>query len=417
MPSSLNIALVTMADLTNDPAGGDVHTIHVTELARALGRQGHRVTVYTRRTDGDTRPRTRLGAGATVEQLTAGPARRLDETHTLPHVRAFTDELSRRLAEPRQRPDLVHAHGWLGGLAAYAAVQDTGIPLVQSFHGLGVVERRRPGGPDAVHPARVRIERALGRGVTAVLAGCESEADELVRMGVARPRIAVVPYGVDGERFRQTGPVMPRGRRPRLAMVCGDLAHGGVATAIRALAHVPDAELVVAGGPAREDLEGDATVHRLRTLAKELHVDDRVLFLGRLPRRDVPKLLRTARLALCLAEHQPSGMTPLEAMACGVPVVAVPTGASADSVLDGVTGLHVPAGRPVALGRALRRLLGEETTLSAWSIAAADRAHSRYAWERVAAEAARAYAKLLPEPEPEPAEERQEETEPVTAGV
>ncbi|SEG80916.1 hypothetical protein SAMN04489712_113176 [Thermomonospora echinospora] len=420
MPSSLNIALVTMADLATDTAGTDVHTIHVLELARTLGRQGHRVTVYARRTAEDARPRIRLGAGATLEQLPAGPARPLDEARTLPHVKAFTEELSRRLAQPRQRPDLVHAHGWLGGLAAYAAVQDTDIPLVQSFHGLGVVESRRPGGRRTVHPARVRIERALGRGVTQVLAGCDNEADELVRMGVARPRITVVPYGVDGERFRQTGPAMPRGRRPRLVMVCGDLENGGVATAIRALVHVPDAELVVAGGPAREELENDPVVHRLRTLAKELDVADRALFLGRLPRKDVPKLLRTARLALCLAPHQPSGMTPLEAMACGVPVVTVPSGASADSVLDHVTGLHVPAGQPVALGRALRRLLAEETTLSAWAIAAADRAHSRYGWERIAAETARAYARLLPEPEPEPAalaEARREEEEPVGAGV
>ncbi|MBA9004774.1 MULTISPECIES: glycosyltransferase [Thermomonospora] len=418
MPSSsLNIALVTLADLSNEPAAG-VHAVHVTELARALGQQGHRVTVYTRRTDESARPRVRLGAGATVEHLDVGPALPLDEAGVLPHVKAFTEELARRLSQGRQRPDLVHAHGWLGGLAAYAAVQDTGIPLVQSFHGLGVVENRRPGGRRTVHPARIRIERALGRGVTRVLAGCDHEADELVRMGVARPQITVVPYGVDGERFRQTGPTMPRGRRPRLVMVCGDLENGGVATAIRALVHVPDAELVVAGGPSRENLETDPVVQRLTTLAKELHVSDRTLFLGRLPRKDVPKLLRTARLALCLAPHQPSGMTPLEAMACGVPVVTVPAGASADSVLDGVTGLHVPAGQPVAIGRALRRLLGEETTLSAWAIAAADRAHSRYAWERIGAETVRAYAGLLPEPEPEPvAEEHQDEEEPVGAGV
>lgn len=415
MPSSLNLALVSLADLTGDSASAGVHSIHVLELARALGGQGHRVTVYTRRTTESGRPRTRLGAGATLEQITAGPARPLPEAHLLPHIRAFTDELSRRLAQQRNRPDLVHAHGWLGGLAAYAALQDTGLPLVQSFHGLGVVESRRPGGRRTVHPARIRIERALGRGADTVLAGCEHEADELVRTGVARPRICVVPYGVDCERFRQTGPTMPRGRRPRLVLVGNDLDNAGAAVAVRALAHVPEAELVVAGGPAREDLESDPTVHRLRTLAKELDVADRTLFLGRLPRKDVPKLLRTARLALCLAPHQPSGMVPLEAMACGVPVVAVPTGSGADSVLDGVTGLHVPPGQPVTLGRALRRLLAEETTLSAWAIAAADRAHSRYAWERIAAETVRCYSALLPEPEPEPAERHAEE--PVGAGV
>jgi glycosyltransferase involved in cell wall biosynthesis len=394
MHPSLNIALVTAADLD----GADVHAIHVTELAKALGRHGHKVTVYTRRTSESARDRHRLGAGATVEQLTAGPVRALPEAEVMSHLRTFTDELAARLAKGRH--DLVHAHGWLAGLAAYAATEGTDLPVVQSFHGLGIVERRRSTG-DPVHPARIRMERALGRNATAVHAGSVDEANELVRMGVARPKISVVPYGVDGERFRQVGPALPRGQRPRLVTVCSDLEQGGVMTAIRALVHVPDAELVVAGGPDRDELEDHPSVHRLRKLAKELHVADRVIFLGRLARKDVPKLLRTARLALCLAPHQPSGMTPLEAMACGVPVVASPVGGNADSVLDGVTGLHVPADRPVAIGRAIRGLLNEETTLSAWSIAAADRAHSRYDWERIAAESTRAYTKLLPQPEPE----------------
>lgn len=393
-PSPLNIALVTAHDLS----GTDVHAIHVTELARALGRQGHRVTVYVRRNDEAARDRTRLGAGATAEQITAGPAKPLSDAETMPHVREFTERLIDRLAAGKH--DVVHAHGWLGGLAAYAATEHTGIPLVQSFHGLGVVERRR--GDEQIPAARLRIERALGRNAAAVHAGCQHEADELVRMGVARPKISVVPSGVDGERFRQVGPAMPRGSRPRLVTVCGDLDNAGVTTAIRALVHAPDAELVVAGGPAKDELDSDPAVLRLQRLAARLQVADRVIFLGRLARKDVPKLLRTARLALCLAPHQPSGMVPLEAMACGVPVVASPVGGNADSVLDGVTGLHVPADRPVAIGRAIRRLLGEETTLSAWSIAAADRAHSRYDWDRIAAESGRAYAKLLPEPELEP---------------
>lgn len=400
-PSPLNIAIVTAHALD----GADVHAIHVTELARALGRQGNRVTVYTRRTDEAARDRTRLGAGATLEQLTAGPARPLDDAATMPHMREFTERLAERLAAGKH--EAVHAHGWLGGLAAYAATEHTDLPLVQTFHGLGVVERRR--GDGTVPAARIRIERALGRNAAAVHAGCQYEADELVRMGVARPNISVVPYGVDGERFRQVGPALPRGNRPRLVAVCSDLEHGGITTAIRALVHVPEAELVVAGGPERDGLENDSAVHRLHTLAKELHVADRVIFLGRLARKDVPKLLRTARLALCLAPHQPSGMVPLEAMACGVPVVASPVGGNADSVLDGVTGLHVPADRPVAIGRAVRRLLGEETTLSAWSIAAADRAHSRYDWDRIALESMRAYARLLPAPEPEPEPQDEEE--------
>lgn len=389
MPSSLNVSFVSESALHAD-------AVHVMELARELARQGHRVTVHTRRQDESVKERTRPAARLAIEQLAAGPARPLGIAELLPHIKVFAAELGRRWTAGR--PDIVHAHGWAGGLAAYAAAEGRDIPSVLSPHGLGIAERGKGG---AAHHARVRMERALGRSVDTVIAGCPEEGEQLLRLGVERPKIKLVPYGVDVERFRDTGPAMPRGDRSRLVMVRRDLERGGGATAIRALVHIPDAELVLAGGPTREEVDSDPAVHRLRMVAKEVHVADRVIFLGRLSRKDVPKLLRTADLALCLDTRRASGTVPLEAMACGVPVVATPLGCNADIVLDKVTGLHVPPDRPTTTGRAIRALLAEPTTVSAYAIAAGDRARSRYAWERVAAETARLYARLLPADQPE----------------
>ncbi|WP_067811086.1 glycosyltransferase [Actinomadura kijaniata] len=413
MRHPLNIALVTAADLDAET----VQAIAVRDLARALAAplsedaEGHQVSVYTRRCNPAARMRSRIAPGATVYQVEAGPARRLSDDDTLRHVRDFADALRRRFSGPG-RPDVVHAHGWIGGLVACAVAKELDIPFVASYHGLAAGERRLG---HEVHPARMRLETAVGRGADLVLAAHSGERNALVRMGVPRPSVGILPYGVDGELFSQVGPAMPRGDRQRLVTVCRDLEDGGVATAIRALAHVPDAELAIAGGPAREELENDPAVHRLTLLAKELHVADRVIFLGRLPRRSLPKLLRTARLALVLAPFQPSSMVPLEAMACGVPVVATPVGGNTDSVLDGITGMHVPADRPVLIGRAIRRLLAEETTLHGWAIAAADRANSRYSWKRIAAETLRAYERILPAPPVEEPEVEDEIAEPVEA--
>ncbi|HEY8478279.1 MAG TPA: glycosyltransferase [Spirillospora sp.] len=388
----------------SDLDGEHLQSIHVRDLARSLIRpltsdgEPNQVTVYTRRQDRAARGRVRLAPGAALVNLDAGPARPLSEDELLGHVSDFADELRRRWSGS-SRPDVVHAHGWIGGLAACAVAREMGIPFAQSFHGVAAAERRA-GRP--VHPHRDRLEKAIGRDADLVLAGHAEEAGAIVRMGVPRPSVSVVPYGVDGELFSQAGPAMPRGDRRRLVMVCGDLESGEVDTALHAMVHVPHAELTIAGGPAREDLDHDPAVHRLTLLAKELHVADRVIFLGRMPRKSLPKLLRTASLALCLSAHQPCPVTPLEAMACGVPVVTTPVGANADEVLDRITGLHVPAGRPVVIGRAIRRLLSEETTLHGYSIAAADRARSRYSPERIAAETLRAYQKVLPAPEPEP---------------
>ncbi|KAB2339828.1 glycosyltransferase [Actinomadura rudentiformis] len=394
MSRPLNIALVSASTLESD----EVQSVHVRELARALGRptpDGHadrQVTLHTRRDDEAARTRTRLSPGATLTQLKAGPPRLLSDDEVLPHVSELASGLHRRWSTPNGKPDLVHAHGWIAGLAATAAARDLDVPIVQSYHGLGMAERNA-GKP--VHPARIRMEKAIGRGADAVLAGCADEAEKLVRMGIPRTRIGITPYGVDGDQFTQLGPALPRGDLDRLVVLSTDLEDGGTATAIRSLVHIPNAELAITGGPVREELEGDAAVHRLRLLAKELGVDDRVIFLGGVPRKTLPRLLRTAKLALCLSPYGTSPLAPLEAMACGVPVVATPVGGSADSVLDGITGLHVPPGRPTAIGRAVRLLLSEETTLAGYSIAAADRAHSRYSWDRIAAETARAYTKIV----------------------
>ncbi|MFI0483399.1 glycosyltransferase [Actinomadura sp. 9N215] len=401
MHRPLNIALVSASDLD----GEHLESVHVRDLARSLTRplsadgKPNQVTVYARRQDKSARTRVRLAPRAALVHLDAGPARPLTDDELLKHVSDFADGLRRRWSGAG-RPDIVHAHGWVGGLAACAVARELGIPFAQSYHGVAAAERRAG---NRVHPHRDRLEKAIGRDADVVLAGHAEEAGALVRMGVPRPSVSVVPYGVDGEHFAQVGPAMPRGDRRRLVMICGDLEAGDVATALRALVHVPNAELAVAGGPVREELENDPVVHRLVLLAKELHVNDRVIFLGRLPRKALPKLLRTASLALCLTPHQPCPAVPLEAMACGVPVVATPAGGNADEVLDHITGLHVPAGRPVVIGRAIRHLLTEETTLHGYSIAAADRARSRYSLERIAAETLRAYQRVLPVPEPEEA--------------
>ncbi|WP_433337042.1 glycosyltransferase [Spirillospora sp. CA-294931] len=400
MQRTLTIALVS----ASGPDDEHTQSIHLRELSPALAREatededGSQVTLYARRQDGAARTRGRLGPGATLQTLEAGPARPLEDEALLDHVRDLADGLRRRWSGAG-RPDVVHAHGWIGGLAACAVAREMDLPFAFTPHGLATIELRA-GRP--AHPARARMEKAIAAGARVIVTACQDEAEALVRMGVPRKKISVIPYGVDTEQFCQVGPAMPRGERDRLVTVSRDLEDGGVATAIRALAEVPDAELAVAGGPDRDGVENDPAVHRLSLLAKELHVSDRVIFLGRMPRKSLPRLLRTARLVLSLSPDRPSPLVPLEAMACGVPVVATPRGGAADSVLDQITGLHVPAGRPVPAGRAIRRLLSEETTLHGYSIAAADRASSRYGWNRIAAEHLRAYERLVPKPEPEP---------------
>src|SRR5215472_2803584 len=166
-------------------------------------------------------------------------------------------------------------------------------------------------------------------------------------------------------------------------------------TLLRALSKVPGAELVVAGGPDRADLPADPTYRELASTAALLDMSGRVLFAGRLGRDALPPLLRSADLFVSMSEYEPSGMLCVEAMACGTPVIASAVGGHVDAVVDGTTGVLVPPGRPALLAQRIRQLLAHPMLLEAFSMAAADRARSRYSWDRIAHETTAVYDSAL----------------------
>jgi glycosyltransferase involved in cell wall biosynthesis len=383
--------LLAADELGRADLGGQ--NLHISALACELARRGHRVTIFTRKQDEKLPDRARLAPGVLVEHVPGGPAGRLPEGKLLRCLPDFVANLRDRLLGAR--PDIVHAHSWLSGLAAITAAERLRLPVVQTYHTLGMINQRHPDVIGVSGQVRFRMERAIGLTADAVIATCSGERSALTRVGVSGTRVQVVPCGVDTERFSRTGPVYPRGDDPRLLFL-GRLVEGkGVDTMIRALARIPGAELVVAGGPPRNHLDRDPEIVRLRRIAQEVDVADRVAFIGQVPHREVPKLLRSADLVVNVPRYEPAGRVPLEAMACGVPVAAAPVGGQADSVVDSVTGIHVPPRQPSEIARRIRGLLADPTRRTAFGIAAADRARSRFSWERVARETQGVYSSLL----------------------
>ncbi|WP_020659549.1 glycosyltransferase [Amycolatopsis benzoatilytica] len=380
-----------LAALGEEDAGGQ--NVHVAELSAALSRGGHDVTVYTRRDDRSAPATVDAPGGYRVVHVPAGPARRLPKDELLPHMGEFGSWLRDRWTE--NPPDLAHAHFWMSGVATALAARETGVPAVQTFHALGVVKRRHQGSADTSPPDRIRLERMVGRQADRIVATCSDEVFELVRQGVPRRRVSVVPCGVDLSRFGIDGPVASRSARRRLVSVGRLVPRKGFDLAIAALPLVPDTELVIAGGPASGALSGDPEARRLRKLAARLGVADRVQLVGQVSRADMPALLRSADTVLCTPWYEPFGIVPLEAMACGVPVVATAVGGLTDTVVDGVTGRLVPPRDPVRLSARLRALLDEPAELEALGTAGHERVEARYSWDRIASETVRAYEKVV----------------------
>lgn len=393
----MKIAMVSehaspLAALGGEDAGGQ--NVHVAALADHLSRRGHDVTVYTRRDDPDLPARCVTGRGYAVEHVPAGPPRPIPKDHLAPHMPAFGRYLAGRWAA--LPPDVVHAHFWMSGLAALAATGDDpgGVPVVQTYHALGTVKRRHLGAADTSAPDRIAAERYLGAAADHIIATCGDEVFELAAMGIGRGRTTVVPCGIDVSRFRPAGPVAGRGGRRRLVCVSRLVERKGVETIVRALAGVPGTELVVAGGPPARDLDALPEARRLRAVAGAAGVADRLVLLGGLPSEELPALLRSADVAVFTPWYEPFGIAPVEAMACGVPVVATAVGGLIDTVAGGVTGEHVPPRRPDVLAAVLRDLLADDERRRRYGRAGAERARSRYSWQQVAARTEAVYARL-----------------------
>lgn len=152
---------------------------------------------------------------------------------------------------------------------------------------------------------------------------------------------------------------------------------------------------VITGGPVADGLEADHGYRIIAKLAAHLGVADRVQFTGHVTDKELAALLRSADLLVSAARYEPNAITAIRAMACGVPVVAPAIGVYKDAVIDGTTGILVPPGRPELLARRLRDLLASPMRRAAFGIAAADRAKSRYPWERVATESVTAYERVI----------------------
>ncbi|MCU1446076.1 glycosyltransferase [Cryobacterium sp.] len=411
----MKIALVSehaspLAALGGVDAGGQ--NVHVAALACALARLGHTVTVYTRRDDDALPERVVAAPGVEVVHITAGPPVPISKDDLVP----LLPELAAGIAADWRTdpPDLVHGHFWMSGVACLAAVQvlaDSGagrIPVVQTFHALGTVKRRHQGSDDTSPPERQALEPWVGQSVDAVIATCSDEVLELRALGVDPRIVSVVPCGVDLGLFRPDGPReedKPR-NRTRVAVVGRLVPRKGVDLVIAAVALLRNAGrddldlIIVGGGRSQEEMGLDPDGLRLKRTAADHGVAAQVILRGQVAQAQLPALLRSVSVVVCAPWYEPFGITPLEAMACGVPVVVAAVGGLTDSVVDGVTGIHVPPRDPAAIAMALGHLLDHPDEAARLGRAGHARVQSRYSWDLIAAATVEVYRSVLTMAEP-----------------
>ncbi len=340
---------------------------HVEGLGRALAASGTAVTVVT--------PELRRGAetpavpGLTVLR-TPLPAADLPEDRWL----AATLDANVRMAEvvlrqvPASGVDVLHVHDWMVGHAARVLAPVLGVPVVATVH---ATERGRHQGhlPPGFSAWIDAQERALVGLADRVVVCATHMAEHVVRWLDAAPAgVQVIPNGVDVDVWR-AGPTAPSGPLPRVVFAGRLEYEKGVHVLLRATAGMR-CEVVVAG-------EG--------THSGQLHqqAGRDVRFVGHLDQPELAALLRSADVAVVPSLYEPFGLTALEALAAGAPVVASDTGGLAEVLADGA-GLLVPPDDPAALRAAVHAVLAGPERAEGLRRAGARRAEA-LSWQASAA--------------------------------
>ena len=311
--------------------------------------------------------------------------------------------------------DLVHSHTWYANFAGQVAGQLHGIPHLITAHSL---EPLRPwkaeqlGGGYAVSSW---IERTAYEAATGIIAVSHGMRADILRAypQIDPAKVSVVHNGIDLSAFQSaSNPDLVRslGVNPdqRSVVFVGRITQQkGLPYLLKAARELPsDVQLVLcAGAPDTKEIQ-----QQVSDLVSELQkVRDGVIWIERhLSRTELIAVLSSATVFACPSIYEPLGIVNLEAMACGIPVVATATGGIPEVVADGETGLLVPieqvqdgSGRPLDEARfvadtaaALHKAL-EECDLSAMGLAGRKRVEQHFSWDSIAEDTINVYRSAI----------------------
>jgi len=382
--------------------------VYVGQLAKNLAALGYEVDVFTRR-DSERLPEIAEWVnGIRIIHVPAGPPSFVRKEELLKYMPEFTAYVLQFFKCQRKSYDLVHPNFWMSGLVACELKKQLGLPFVVTFHALGRVRRLHQGTRDEFPNQRFEIEDRIVAEADRIIAECPQDEEDLIRLYNADPaKITIVPCGFDSTEVWPISKPLARfalGLPPeeKVILQLGRLVpRKGIDTAIRGFArlvtkHGIEARLLIVGGDS-EDPDPSLTpeIRRLQSIAEEEKVSESVTFVGRRGREALKYYYSAADIFVTCPWYEPFGITPVESMACGTPVVGTNVGGIKFTVRDGETGYLVPPNDPDALGARLAYLYEHPKLMSVLSRQAVRRANDLFTWQKVAASVASMYEEVL----------------------
>ncbi|TMB70177.1 MAG: glycosyltransferase [Chloroflexi bacterium] len=382
--------------------------VYVGQLANHLAGIGYDVDIFTRR-DSELLPETAdWKRGVRIVHVPAGPPSYVRKEDMLALMPDFLGWIVKFFKSQRRPYDIVHANFFMSGLVAADLKKTLGVPFVVTFHALGRVRRLHQGEGDDFPDERFAIEDRIVEEADCVIAECPQDEEDLIRLYNADPnRITSIPCGFDPAELSPISKPLARvvlglpPDDPVIVHVGRIVARKGVDNVIRGLArlrtrHGISPRLIIVGGDLQDgDPRIRAEVQRLNDIADEEQVNDIVTFAGRRGRDSLGCFYSAADIFITTPWYEPFGITPVEAMACGTPVIGANVGGIKFTVRDAETGYLVQPNNPDALAERIAHLYTNPKLLKLFGRQAIHRATHLFTWQRVANEIADLYERLI----------------------
>lgn len=385
-----------LATIGGVDSGGQ--NVYVARLANQLAARGYQVDVYTRR-DKDTLPEVvKFINRVRVIHVKAGPPRPVPKEELLPFMDEFARQMMLHCRRQRRPYDLVHANFWTSGVVALRLKTELGIPFAVTFHALGKVRRQFQGEADRFPESRPQWEDRIMAEAHSIIAECMQDRDDLLTLYNADgAKISIVPCGFDQSEFWPINRTLARrelGLMPdeHVVLQLGRLVpRKGIDNVVRGVARLRrtygiDATLLIVGGETDAPCPiANPEIARLQALAIEEGIADRVRFTGRRPREVLRYYYNAADVFVTTPWYEPFGITPVEAMACGTPVIGAAVGGIKSTVRHGECGFLVPPRDPDVLAARMAELFTDSQLGHRLGKNGREIALKHYTWAHVAA--------------------------------
>ncbi len=357
--------------------------VYVYELSKALTRLGWQIDMYTRMQDSVNPAVVQVNDNARVIHIPAGPKTPIPKQQVIGHLDEFSRNMAEFIRDDGATYNYIHAHYYYSGVVGRYIADNSqySIPLVMTFHTLGLLKQLTTTNHADDPKERILIEKELVAAATKIIATSDNDATYLKALYDApSARIAIIPPGVDTRLFHNAPKEEAKqaiGADPthRIILSVGridpvkglDVLLYGLKLMINA--HPEYAQntcLWIVGGDVEEKRrEWNSEQAKLESIRETLGLRTTVKFIPAQSQEKLPDYYNAADVLVMASHYESFGMVALEALACGTPVIATDVTGISPLVKAFPKGHIISANNPILLSQKLAHVLSHPPLVQA----------------------------------------------------